>query len=326
MNKLTTMIFSALLLSATVKPVFAEELRMLISFPESLIFTQEIGIPFAKMIEEESGGELSVSISYPDAVPPLEQFEPTQSGVFDVLFTHPAYHAGISTFGLAVDGTVADPIKRRESGVFDFIDKQYQKLGMRVVGLPPMGTKPFRFYTKEPISGEPAFEGLKIRGTVTYHPVIELLGGTGVVISNGETYSAVQQGVVDGVANAAPAALDLKLNEVLDYFVEQPYGSASLYYLVNADKWDSLSKNAQAAITSAAKKMENNAIARMDILAEEEKVKLIELGMKPTRISDGEAAQLDATWAAGVWELGMKGAPEATAGLRELARSAGLSD
>jgi len=326
MKNFTTVAISALLFALVAKPASAEELRMLISFPESLIFTQEIGIPFAKLIEEESGGELTVSINYPDAVPPLEQFEPTQSGVFDVLFTHPAYHAGISTFGLAVDGTVADPVKRRESGVFDYIDEQYQKLGMRVVGLPPMGSKPFRFYLKEPVTGEPSFEGRKIRGTVTYHPVIEQLGGTGVVISNGETYAAVQQGIVDGVANAAPAALDLKLNEVLDYFVEQPYGSASLYYLVNSDKWDSLSENAQGAISRAAKQMENKAIERMDALAEEEKVKLIELGMKSTRVSDEEAAALDATWSEGVWSLGMKGAPEATAGLRELARKAGLSD
>lgn len=306
--------------------VSAEELRMLISFPETLIFTQEIGIPFAKLIEEESGGELTVSITYPDAIPPLEQFEPVQAGVFDMLFTHPAYHAGVTTFGLAVDGSTADPTVRRESGFFDYVDQYYQNLGLKVVGIPPMGSKPFRFYLKNPVESEPAFAGRKIRGTVTYHPVIEFLGGTGVVISNGETYSAVQKGVVDGVANAAPAALGLKLNEVLDYIVDQPYGSASLYYMMNIDSWEGLSDESKAAINRAAMRMENEAISKMDAHAEDEKEKLLELGMKTTRISDAEAAKLDAVWSDGQWELGAKGAPEATAELREIARKAGLSN
>jgi len=325
MNKFTSAA-SAIALAVLGTPALAEEIRMLISFPETLIFTQEIGIPFAKLIEEESGGELTVSITYPDAIPPFEQFEPVQAGAFDMLFTHPAYHAGVTTFGVAIDGSTADPALRRESGFLDYVDEYYQGLGLKVVGIPPMGSKPFRFYLKDPVTTTPAFEGLKIRGTAPYHPVIEYLGGVGVVISNGETYSAVQKGVVEGVANAAPAALGLKLNEVLGYMVEQPWGSASLLYMMNIDSWDGLSEEGKAAITRAAIRMENEAIAKMDAHAADEKAQLIELGMKMTHVSDEEAAQLDAVWSEGVWALGSKSAPEATAALREIAREAGLSN
>jgi len=48
--------------------------------------------------------------------------------------------------------------------------------------------------------------------------------------------------------------------------------------------------------------------------------------MKMTHVSDEEAAQLDAVWSNGVWALGSKTAPEATAALREIARKAGLSN
>jgi len=325
MNRFTNAV-SAVALAVMGTSVSADELRMLISFPESLIFTQEIGIPFAKLIEEESGGELTVSITYPDAIPPFEQFEPVQAGAFDMLFTHPAYHAGVTTFGVAIDGSTANPALRRESGFLAYADEYYQGLGLKLVGIPPMGSKPFRFYLKDPVTTEPAFEGLKIRGTTPYHPVIEYLGGKGVVISNGETYSAVQKGVVEGVANAAPAALDLKLNEVLDYMVEQPWGSASLLYMMNVDSWDGLSEDSKAAITRAAIRMENEAIAKMDAHADDEKAKLIELGMKMTHVSDEEAAKLDSIWSNGVWDLGAKGAPEAVAKLREISRAAGLSD
>jgi len=116
MNKLTSTI-GALALGILGTSASAEELRMLMSFPESILFTQEIGIPFAELIEEESGGDLTVSLTWPDAIPPFEQFEPVQAGVFDMLFTHAAYHSGVTPLGLAVDGTEADPTRRREGGI-----------------------------------------------------------------------------------------------------------------------------------------------------------------------------------------------------------------
>jgi len=328
MNKITTTFGAALfaIMGTLGSSAQAEELKMLISFPESLVFTQEIGLPFAKLIEEESGGKLTVTITYPDAVPPLEQFEPVQSGVFDMLFTHPAYHAGVTTLGIALDGTKADPKKRRDSGVLDFVDQFYNKMGLRVVGAPPMGSSPFRFYVKEPLSGSPSFDGRKIRGTVSYHPVIEALGGTGVVMGGGDVYSSLQKGVIDGAVFATPGAEDLKWNEVADYYVDQEFGSASLYYMMNSDSWDALSEDSQAAIKRAAIRMENEAIARMDVLAAKEKESLKKLGMKATSFSASEAEKLNTQWSQGVWAIGMKGAPEATTELRKIAREAGLAD
>jgi len=146
----------------------------------------------------------------------------------------------------------------------------------------------------------------------------------------GETYSALQKGVVDGAAAATPAALDFKWNEVIDYIVDQPFGNASLVYMMNADTWTGLSEENKAAITRAAIRMENLAIERMDVHAAEEERKMLELGVKMTSLmtslTDAEDAQLDILWSEGVWAIGMKGNAEATAGLREVARKAGLSE
>jgi len=52
--------------------------------------------PWTDLIEEESGRNLPGAVTYPDSIPPFEQFETHQSGVFSLLVTHPAYHGGVT--------------------------------------------------------------------------------------------------------------------------------------------------------------------------------------------------------------------------------------
>ncbi|MEM6464180.1 MAG: TRAP transporter substrate-binding protein DctP [Pseudomonadota bacterium] len=304
----------------------AAELRMVGAFPEGFVFTEEIAKPFMSLVEEESAGAVSFSMTGPDAVPPLEQFEPTQSGVFDVLFTHPAYHAGTTPVGLAIDAIGVDPKARRDGGIIEFIDRHYQDLGMKLIAAPATGTKGFRYFLKEPISGEPGFDGRKIRGTVSYHPMIEALGGSGVVMGGGDVYSALQTGVVDGAAWGLTGAKDFKWHEVADYMADPVFGQVGVMIFMNLDAWNALSPEEQESVERAAIRLEADSIARFDALAAQEKEDLLDLGMKMTSFSDGEAAQFESLWSNGVWSIAEKGDPEKAAGLRDLARKAGLSD
>lgn len=302
------------------------ELRMIGGFPEGFVFTTQIAKPFMELVAEESGGQVTVNFTGPDAVPTFEQFEPVQSGVFDVLFTHPAYHAGTTPVGLAIDAIGADPAKRRDGGIIDFIDSHYQEKGMKLVAAPATGSKGFRYFLKEPITGEPGLEGRKIRGTVSYHPMIEALGGTGVVIPGGEVYSALQTGVVDGAAWGLTGAKDFKWYEVADYMADPVFGQVGVMIFMNLDAWNALSEEEKAAMERAATRLETETIERFDTLAAAEKEELLGLGMKMTAFSEAEAAQFEQLWSNGVWSIASKTAPEATAELRDLARKAGLSD
>lgn len=305
----------------------AQELRMLGGFPENFIFTREIATPFVALVGEESEGRLSLAFTGPDAVPPLEQMEPVQAGVFDLLFTHPAYHAGTTTVGLAIDAIAVDPDARRKAGVIDYIDDHYQTTqGMKLLAAPATGSIGFRYYLKEPVSGAPAFEGRNIRGTVSYHPMIEALGGAGVVMSGGDVYSALQTGAIDGAAWGLTGALDFNWHEVAGWMAEPAFGQVGLMIFMNLDSWNALPAEDQAALARAAARLEADSIARFDALAAEERAALIEKGMQATRFSPEEAAQLEALWSGGVWQVAMGGEPEAVGGLRALAKTAGLSD
>ena len=304
----------------------AEELRMLSSFPEGFVFTEEIARPFMEAVEEATGGEVTVSLTGPDAVPVFEQLEPVQAGVFDLLFTHPAYHAGTTSLGLAIDAVAADPEARRDAGVLDFLDRRYGELGLTLLAAPPTGSKGFRYFLKEPIAGEPGLEGRKIRGTVSYFPMIEALGGTGVVLGGGEVYSALQTGVVDGAAWGLTGARDFKWNEVAGYMADPVFGQVGVMILANRDAWEGLSEEQRAAIEEAALALERESVARFDALAEEEREALLDLGMQMTAFSDAEAAEFERLWAEGVWQVASEGEPEAAGEMRGLAREAGLTE
>lgn len=316
----------ALALAISVSPVAASDLRMVGGFPEGFVFTKEIAKPFMALVAEESGGAVSVSFTGPDAVPTFEQFEPVQAGVFDLLFTHPAYHAGTTSVGLAIDAIGADPTKRREGRIIDYIDEHYQTLGMKLIAAPATGSKGFRYFLKEPIAGEPGLEGRKIRGTVSYHPMIEALGGTGVVIGGGEVYSALQTGVVDGAAWGLTGAKDFKWYEVADYMADPVFGQVGVMIFMNLDVWNDLADDEKAAMERAATRLEQESIARFNKLAATEKQSLLDLGMKMTSFSDAEAAQFESLWSNGVWSIAAQSKPEEAAALRALAKEAGLSD
>ncbi len=325
MNKMTAWAGAAAL-SLSTATASANELRMVGAFPEGFVFTEEIVKPFMALVEEESGGAVTFALTGPDAVPPLEQLEPVQAGVFDALFTHPAYHAGTTPVGLAIDAIAADPIIRREAGIIDYIDQHYQTLGMKLITAPATGSKGFRYFLKEPINGEPGLDGRKIRGTVSYHPMIEALGGSGVVMGGGEVYSALQTGVVDGAAWGLTGASDFKWYEVADYMADPVFGQVGLMIFMNLDSWNALSAEEQAAIERAALRLETESIARFDTLAAQEKEDLLDLGMKMTAFAETEGVQFEELWSGGVWSVAEKGDPETVTGLRALAREAGLSD
>jgi TRAP-type C4-dicarboxylate transport system substrate-binding protein len=219
----------------------------------------------------------------------------------------------------------SDPAKRREAGVIGYLDRHYQKLGMKLVSTPINGTYGFRYFLKEPIIGEPSFAGRKIRGTVSYHPMIEALGGIGVVMGGGDVYSALQTGVLDGAAWSLTGALDFKWYEVASHMADPVFGQVGTMILMNLDAWEALTLEEQQAIDRAAARLEAGSVDRFDLLAENEKNALIEKGMKLTQFPAAEAGRLNELFSEGVWKVAANGAPDEARELRALGAKAGLT-
>ncbi|WP_374668039.1 TRAP transporter substrate-binding protein DctP [Ramlibacter sp.] len=308
-------------------PALAQrELRALNAFAPSFVFSREIAQVFFDNVRKASGGAFGFKVGGPDVVPFAEQFQPTAAGAFDLLFTHPAYHSGTTAIGLAMDAVAADPARRRASGVVDLVDRHYQKLGLKVLGVVPTGSRGFQYISKTPLkAASPSLAGLKVRGTVSYHPMIKALGGSPVVMGGGEVYSALEKGVIDAAAWGLTGVLDFKWNEVAKYYARPAFGQASLYIFMNLASWRGLDTDAQKLLAEEARKLELASVKRFDELAAAELEEMKKRGMQETAFPAADAQRLETLWAQSVWEIARaKNGADADA-MRSLAVAHGLS-
>ncbi len=304
----------------------AESLKLLSSWASNQA-TYRVNVDtFVSKVGEYTGGATEISVVGPDAISPLEQIEPLQTGIVDMVFTHPAYHAGTTKIGMAGDGIAVDPTAWRENGIFDAFDDYYQTLGIKVIGIMPLGQRGFRFVTNQAVDGrDHSFEGMKVRANASYIGIIEKLGGSPVPLGGGEIYSSLQNGVIDAAPWSATGLVDFKLYEVASHVLQPDFGSLSNWMFMNLDKWNALDADTQAAITRAAAETELYALEEMTRIADTELGQLQEQGMSITNMNATEAENISAWMSEAMWGLAMETDQDVASAIREKAVAAGLS-
>ena len=136
--------------------------------------------------------------------------------------------------------------KRREAGIWRFIDEYYQKThGLKLLALTTQGTNGYHCYLRRPLSPEDDWKGRKIRGVVSYHGVIRALGGEPVVLPMGEVYVGLERGVMDGSCGPAAGMLALRHYEVAKYRLEPTFGGVNVLFAINSNRWRGLSEQQQ---------------------------------------------------------------------------------
>src|SRR5437762_1437584 len=156
----------------------AADLRLLSSWDKTNPAVGTIAEAFAKGVEAQTKGGIKFIISGPETVPPFEQLQPASTGVFQLLFTHGIYHYGTTGMAVGMDAVRGDLEARRKSGLFEAIDKHYQKHGLKLVALPISATRGYHIVLRAPVSANGDLQGRKVRGTPSYHTVINMLGAS----------------------------------------------------------------------------------------------------------------------------------------------------
>lgn len=304
----------------------AADLRLLSSFNSTQKPTYAVLERYLANVKALSNGGIRISVAGPEVVPIFEQLQPVSSGTFDMLYTHPVFHAGNGSLALTVDAMAVDPALRRSSGVWDAVDAFYQKKHkLKLVAMMSVSNEGYHLFTKQPLSPAGDLAGRKIRGTPTYFGVIEALGAQPVVLPGSEIYSAPQTGVIDGAGWPAAGMVSMRHYEVAKYRLRPTFGAATQPVFVNLDRWNKLDAKTQQVLLEAGKKTELEMPALGDAIQDEEDAELNKRGVQVIQMSPATATKVRKAFVDSIWKLGADCCRDEAAALRAMAIKAGLT-
>jgi TRAP-type transport system periplasmic protein len=201
-------------------------------------------VPWARMIEERSGGRLKVTI-YPGSTlgKPADHFDLVKNGIADMGFISPGYTPG--RFPLVSVAELPLLFKTGKGGsqaVWSLSDKYLKNEFGDVKVLWIWVHPPGQFHlARKPVKVLEDLAGLKIRaGTPMLANMVRALSATPVSIAAPETYQALERGVVDGTVFPWEAIASFKLAEVLRFHTVVNLYASPLVTVMNQKRYDSL--------------------------------------------------------------------------------------
>ena len=159
-----------------------------------------------------------------------------------------------------------------------------------LVGLAWMDAGSRNFYSKSPIRSLDDLKGKKMRmmENPLFLDTMNALGGSGIAMSTGETFSALQAGVIDGAENNPAVMLAQNHQQVAKYFSETSHLIIPEPLVMSKQAWDSLSAEQQTLVRQFAREAQleqralwDKQVAESEAALKKAGVEFIEVDRKP---------------------------------------------
>ncbi|MBW2649672.1 MAG: TRAP transporter substrate-binding protein [Deltaproteobacteria bacterium] len=206
-------------------------------------------VSWAEEIEKRSDGRIKITIFPGGTLTKANQcYDGVVKGISDIGMSCFAYTRGRFPVMAAVDlphgypdGSVATRVAT------EFYKKMSPKELNDVKILYIHGHGPGLLHTKKPVRTLEDMKGMKIRSTGLSAQVVKALGGAAVAMPQGDTYEALQKGVVEGTFTPIETLKGWRQAEVVKYTTNCTgvgYTTA-MFVVMNPEKWNALPKDLQ---------------------------------------------------------------------------------
>lgn len=182
-----------------------------------------------------------------------DSFESVQTGAIQMAMVANSIVENVSPdFSVIGMPFVYDDIEHQKkvftSGVLDDLFATTESNGFTVLTAFTAGGR--CVYTDKPINTPADLKGYKIRvmESPTMISMMEAMGGVGTPMAQGEVYTAIQQGVIDGGENNEITYNDLKHYEVAPYFSYTRHLMIPDLLIINTDTLKGMSEEDQATL------------------------------------------------------------------------------
>ena len=134
---------------------------------------------------------------------------------------------------------------RRTGGITQRLDAiGREKAGVAFLGIPSWANA--HIWVKEPIKSINDLRSRKVRSHPSYDPLVKGLGIPTVNVPFSELFTALERGVIDGIAYPYYDIKTYGLEKVLKYRIDPPFWRAGwVVMLANAKQFDNLPKDVQ---------------------------------------------------------------------------------
>ena len=252
---MTVSLIGALVLCGCAKPAPAETIELKWSFhhPAPSIVAKGIFNPWAKQIEEASGGRVKIT-NYPSAslIKMHEEYEAVESGLVDMSAFTPDITPGRFPLCEIVGLPKVFPSGEIAGRVFNELLVKYaadtELKNVKLLGVltyPPMqlhGNK--QAYKLEDLKGQ------KIRSEGRVESwTAEALGGVGVVMETAEIFTSVERGLVDSFFFLWEGVLAFGFQPITKYRTKCDMFTRGNPIIMNMDTWNSLPPDIQQVFT-----------------------------------------------------------------------------
>lgn len=273
-----------------------------IFFPPTHIQYQ-LAKSWAKAIEERTAGRVKFQL-YPSGT--LTQapriYEGVVSNISDIGMSVFAYTRGRFPLIEALDLPLGYPNGIIATEVANAIFAKYQPAEMEDVHTLYLHAHgPGILASKKPITRLEDLQWQKIRATGLSAKIVESLGGNPIGMSQGDTYEALQRGLVDATLCPMETLKGWKQGEVISSVTDSSVigFTTSMFVVMNKNKWDALPQDIQQIFTQTSQEWIGRHGIGWDEADREARQYLVELGRDILPLSEEEQAR----WAQAVEPL-----------------------
>ena len=270
-----------------------ETLTAVHAFPETLVYTKSF-LSFVDKVNAAGEGVIQIEVrGGPEAIGPAQQADAVRDGVVDMAYTPGSFYAGALPEKDALVTSNLTAIQARENGGLDLLNQIHQdKMGVYYLGWFDSGVSYNLWMADEPAldaDGNLDVSGVRLRGNAVYNAFFSnYLGAQVVDLPTGDVYAALERGIVDATGWTQIGLIDLRWNEFLNYRVEPAFFSTDLGVIVNLDRWNELSPEAQTILQDTAIAHEAESVEALAGLRDSDFAQLEADGMQVVELQ-GEA-------------------------------------
>ncbi len=294
-------IFLGLIFSVSCSKEKTIELRIAQPFSPNHIVQTMIFEPWAKKIEEMSGGRVKVTIFSGGALgKAADHYSLAEEGIADISYALQDYTPGRFPLTTVFELPFMIPSAEKTSVAmwktfekFPEFQKEYSKVKVLALFCHTSG----HFNTvKKPIRSLEDFKGMKFR-TASPHvtKALKAFGAVPVTMPISESYTALERGVVDGTVLDWDGLHVFKLAELLKYSTEADFYTMTMMIVMNKRKYDSLPDDIKKVIDQTTGiVMSRDAGKAYDEMRLVEKEECIKKGMQTIQLAPEDTKKLEA--------------------------------